>query len=44
MTELTMPRLSDSMQEGTIVTWLKRDGDEVSVGEDPSRSKPTRRR
>ena len=28
-----MPRLSDSMEEGTIVRWLKQDGDEVSKGE-----------
>ena len=28
-----MPRLSDSMEEGTIVRWLKRDGDQVSEGE-----------
>ena len=28
-----MPRLSDSMQEGTIVRWLKQDGDVVSKGE-----------
>ena len=29
-----MPRLSDSMEEGTIVRWLKRDGDEVTRGEE----------
>jgi pyruvate dehydrogenase E2 component (dihydrolipoamide acetyltransferase) len=34
MTELTMPRLSDSMEEGTILTWLKRDGEHVEAGED----------
>ena len=28
-----MPRLSDSMEEGTIVRWLKSDGDVVSKGE-----------
>ena len=28
-----MPRLSDSMEEGTIVRWLKRDGDHVIEGE-----------
>ena len=28
-----MPRLSDSMEEGTIVRWLKQDGDLVSKGE-----------
>src|SRR3954447_26779019 len=29
-----MPRLSDSMEEGTILTWLKQVGDEVAVGEE----------
>jgi pyruvate dehydrogenase E2 component (dihydrolipoamide acetyltransferase) len=29
-----MPRLSDSMEEGTILSWLKRDGEHVRVGED----------
>lgn len=29
-----MPRLSDSMEEGTIVRWLKRDGDEIARGEE----------
>jgi pyruvate dehydrogenase E2 component (dihydrolipoamide acetyltransferase) len=33
MPELVMPRLSDSMEEGTIVRWLKKDGDVVSKGE-----------
>jgi pyruvate dehydrogenase E2 component (dihydrolipoamide acetyltransferase) len=33
MPEIVMPRLSDSMEEGTIVRWLKQDGDEVSKGE-----------
>ena len=28
-----MPRLSDSMEEGTILTWLKADGDPVTEGE-----------
>jgi len=28
-----MPRLSDSMEEGTIVRWLKQDGDPVVAGE-----------
>ena len=34
MAEIVMPRLSDSMEEGTIVRWLKRDGDEVARGEE----------
>src|SRR3982750_2402883 len=29
-----MPRLSDSMEEGTIVKWLKADGDSVSRGDE----------
>src|SRR5437868_15307528 len=28
-----MPRLSDTMEEGTIASWLKKPGDEVSRGE-----------
>jgi pyruvate dehydrogenase E2 component (dihydrolipoamide acetyltransferase) len=34
MTEITMPRLSDSMEEGTILTWLKADGETIAVGEE----------
>ena len=34
MTAVAMPRLSDSMEEGTILKWLKSDGDEVSKGEE----------
>jgi pyruvate dehydrogenase E2 component (dihydrolipoamide acetyltransferase) len=29
-----MPRLSDSMEEGTILQWLKQVGDEISVGDE----------
>jgi pyruvate dehydrogenase E2 component (dihydrolipoamide acetyltransferase) len=29
-----MPRLSDSMEEGTILAWLKSEGDEVAVGDE----------
>jgi len=29
-----MPRLSDSMEEGTVLRWLKADGDEVHRGEE----------
>jgi pyruvate dehydrogenase E2 component (dihydrolipoamide acetyltransferase) len=32
--DITMPRLSDSMEEGTILRWLKSVGDEVKRGED----------
>jgi pyruvate dehydrogenase E2 component (dihydrolipoamide acetyltransferase) len=34
MTEITMPRLSDSMEEGTILTWLKADGDRLAAGDE----------
>jgi pyruvate dehydrogenase E2 component (dihydrolipoamide acetyltransferase) len=34
MIELTMPKLSDSMEQGTILTWLKGDGEQVEPGED----------
>jgi pyruvate dehydrogenase E2 component (dihydrolipoamide acetyltransferase) len=34
VTEIVMPRLSDSMEEGTIVRWLKADGDQVRRGEE----------
>ena len=33
MPEVVMPRLSDSMEEGTIVRWLKQNGDSVTQGE-----------
>ncbi len=34
MADVVMPRLSDSMEEGTILQWLKQVGDEVSVGDE----------
>ncbi|MDP9386065.1 MAG: lipoyl domain-containing protein, partial [Actinomycetota bacterium] len=34
MADVVMPRLSDSMEEGTILKWLKSDGDEVKRGEE----------
>ena len=30
---VTMPRLSDTMTEGTVATWLKKVGDEISEGD-----------
>jgi pyruvate dehydrogenase E2 component (dihydrolipoyllysine-residue acetyltransferase) len=33
LVDVTMPRLSDSMEEGTILQWLKRPGDAVAKGE-----------
>src|SRR5215470_6713258 len=33
MAEVNMPRLSDTMQEGTITRWLKKPGDEVKRGD-----------
>ena len=33
MAEVSMPRLSDTMEEGTITRWLKKPGDQVQKGE-----------
>jgi pyruvate dehydrogenase E2 component (dihydrolipoamide acetyltransferase) len=33
MSDITMPRLSDTMQEGTIARWLKSVGDEIKKGD-----------
>ena len=33
-TDIVMPRLSDSMEEGTILKWMKSVGDEVAVGDE----------
>jgi pyruvate dehydrogenase E2 component (dihydrolipoamide acetyltransferase) len=33
MPELQMPKLSDTMTEGTLVAWKKKKGDQVSAGE-----------
>jgi pyruvate dehydrogenase E2 component (dihydrolipoamide acetyltransferase) len=32
--EVVMPRLSDSMEEGTILQWLKQVGEEVALGDE----------
>ena len=34
MAEIVMPRLSDSMEEGTILAWMKQVGDEIAVGDE----------
>ena len=34
MPELVMPRLSDSMEEGVVLSWLKSVGDQVELGEE----------
>src|SRR3954447_23907740 len=31
--ELVMPRLSDTMEQGTIARWLKQEGDQVAEGD-----------
>ncbi|MFD1213684.1 biotin/lipoyl-containing protein, partial [Arthrobacter sp. GCM10027362] len=33
MTDVLMPRLSDTMEEGTISRWVKQEGDTVARGE-----------
>src|SRR5215211_2634239 len=32
--EITMPQLSDTMTEGTVVKWNKKEGDKVRAGEE----------
>jgi pyruvate dehydrogenase E2 component (dihydrolipoamide acetyltransferase) len=34
MPDIVMPRLSDSMEEGTILAWMKKVGDEINVGDE----------
>jgi pyruvate dehydrogenase E2 component (dihydrolipoamide acetyltransferase) len=34
MADIVMPRLSDTMEEGTILRWLKHDGEHVARGEE----------
>jgi len=33
VTEIRLPQFGMGMQEGTIITWFKREGDQVEVGE-----------
>src|SRR5260370_15303330 len=33
MPDINMPKLSDTMEEGTIVEWKKKSGDQVKTGE-----------
>src|SRR3984893_3407326 len=33
MAEVNMPKLSDTMEEGTVLEWKKKDGDEVHKGD-----------
>src|SRR4051812_28627331 len=33
MPDVTMPRLSDTMQEGKIARWLKQPGDKIAPGD-----------
>src|SRR5881275_1575912 len=34
MSDVVMPRLSDSMEEGTVLRWMKSVGDEVKRGDE----------
>jgi pyruvate dehydrogenase E2 component (dihydrolipoamide acetyltransferase) len=34
MSDVVMPRLSDSMEEGTVLQWLKQVGEEIAVGDE----------
>ena len=33
MAEITMPKLSDTMTEGTLVAWKKKKGDKIASGD-----------
>ena len=33
MTDVIMPKMGDAMEEGTLVEWLKKDGEKVKSGE-----------
>src|SRR2546421_12122942 len=33
MSDVNMPKLSDTMEEGTVLEWKKRDGEEVERGD-----------
>src|SRR5438270_10996666 len=33
MSDVNMPKLSDTMEEGTVLGWRKQDGDEVKKGD-----------
>ena len=33
MNQITMPKLSDTMLEGTLIKWHKKAGDKISVGD-----------
>src|SRR5689334_3788762 len=33
MTEVIMPKMGDGMEEGTLLEWLKKEGDAVKSGE-----------
>ncbi|MER3466706.1 MAG: pyruvate dehydrogenase complex dihydrolipoamide acetyltransferase, partial [Armatimonadota bacterium] len=33
MVEVTMPKMGDAMEEGTLVEWLKKEGEKVAEGE-----------
>jgi pyruvate dehydrogenase E2 component (dihydrolipoamide acetyltransferase) len=32
-TKITMPKLSDTMEEGVILKWLRKEGDKIKQGE-----------
>jgi pyruvate dehydrogenase E2 component (dihydrolipoamide acetyltransferase) len=32
--EVTMPQLSDTMTDGTVVKWHKKEGDKIKAGEE----------
>ena len=44
MASVQMPRLSDSMETGKILRWLKKEGDQVQKGEPLVEIESARRR
>ncbi len=44
MTQILMPALSPTMEEGNLAKWLIKPGDKIEPGKSLPRSKPTRRR
>jgi multidrug efflux pump subunit AcrA (membrane-fusion protein) len=41
---VTMPRLSDTMTEGTVATWLNKVGDKIAEGDILAEMKPIKQR
>jgi multidrug efflux pump subunit AcrA (membrane-fusion protein) len=42
VTRVVMPKLSEQMETGKIIKWLKQEGDRIQSGDILARSRPTR--